>query len=66
MPLWEIEVRTAEQMRRLPEGQGLKTLLEQRPQGLAPKVLNVFLIVAEVFEQEITVPPILLYLHPKL
>ena len=29
MPLWEIEVRTAEQMRRLPEGQGLKTLLEQ-------------------------------------
>ena len=66
MPLWEIEVRTAEQMRRLPEGQGLKTLLEQRPQGLAPKVLNVFLIVAEVFEQEITIPPILLYLYPKL
>ena len=29
MPLWGIGVRTAEQMRRLPEGQGLKTLLEQ-------------------------------------
>ena len=28
-PLAEFEIRTAEQMRRLPEGQGLKTLLEQ-------------------------------------
>ena len=29
-PLAEFEIRTAEQIRRLPEGQGLKTLLEQR------------------------------------
>ena len=29
IPLAEFEIRTAEQMRRLPEGQGLKTLLEQ-------------------------------------
>ena len=37
MPLWGIGIRTAEQMRRLPEGQGLKTLLEQSPQGLPPR-----------------------------
>ena len=58
----EFEIRTAEQMRRLPEGQGLKTLLEQS----LKKLLNVFLVVAEVFQQEITIPPILLHLHPKL
>lgn len=64
MPLWEIEVRTAEQMRRLPEGQGLKTLLEQSLKwGF---VLNIFLVVAEVFQQEITIPPVLLHLYPKL
>lgn len=64
MPLWEIEVRTAEQMRRLPEGQGLKTLLEQSLKwGF---VLNILLVVAEVFQQEITVAPILLHLYPKL
>ena len=31
LDLWGIGVRTAEQMRRLPEGQGLKTLLEPKP-----------------------------------
>ena len=57
----EFEIRTAEQMRRLPEGQGLKTLLEQ-----SLKKLNILLVVAEVFQQEITVAPILLHLYPKL
>ena len=32
----------------------------------SPKVLNILLVVAEVFQQEITVAPILLHLYPKL
>lgn len=32
----------------------------------SPKVLNILLVVAEVFQQEITVAPVLLHLHPKL
>ena len=36
------------------------------PRSCPPKVLYILLVVAEVFQQEITIPPILLHLHPKL
>ena len=58
----EFEIRTAEQMRRLPEGQGLEKPCLNR----ASKKLNILLVVAEVFQQEITVAPVLLHLYPKL
>ena len=39
---------------------------EAEPQKSLKKLLNILLVVAEIFQQKITIAPILLDLHPQL